>query len=442
MARGRIARLFPTLLTPVLLLPLLLGCWEFPKPDAGPEPGSGSLAGRILVAGSTGVTGQSATDPGAIELLRARIAVAQQRADLPAATAPGTPLATPISRPADDEAEPAPKQVMEWRPGEVLVLFERARFDKAQLKGAVQAMFAAARLAPQLGVVDIEVGSCSALLLCLVHLTKDGAPLSLEDTTVAAKALHAARVPGVKVVARNFIKRGFRIPNDPFYFYQWHYEFARLPGAWDITTGADDVVVAVIDSGLIRSHPDIIDRALAGVDVIESEGIANDGNGRDTDSTDPGDNLFGNGQHSFHGTHVAGTIGAETNNGEGTAGVMWAGKILPVRALGIQLGGTDSDILASILWSVGDPNIDGLPVNQDPAKVINLSLGGETDSEGTAVWQEIVTMVAVDTDDVFGHPILVCAAGNSDAEASTIVPANLEHMITVGATRYAGKRAG
>ena len=396
------------------------GCWQFPDPDAGPDVTGGAIEGRILVQ-----QGQVAQDRAAVQGARAQVHQATPRG-----AGPGAAFA-PTGR-----AE-APPGKLEWRAGEALVLFERGRFDKLQLDGALARMLAAADLAD----VDAKAASCTARLFCRVDLTRGGAPLSLDDTTLVARALHKHRVDGVKVVARNFVKRGFRVPNDPFYFYQWHYEAVNMPAAWDITTGAADIVVAVIDSGLVVSHPDVIDRLVPGVDVIEDPGVAADGNGRDTDPTDPGDNLFGNGQHSFHGTHVAGTIGAESDNAEGVAGTMWAGRILPIRVLGQALSGSDADILSGVLWAVGEDEVEQLPPNQNPAKVINLSLGGETDQQGQEIWQEVISIVTDDEDGTFGKPIVICAAGNTDQDAAVIVPANLDGIITVGATRFDGTRA-
>jgi serine protease len=404
-------------------LAALLGgaCWDFDGPDAGPEEKGGAIEGRILVQ-----AGQLVQDRAAIERARAQVSLAGAR------TGDGARF-TPAGRPstARDRAK------LEWRAGEALVLFERGRFDKQQLGGALRAMLQDAGVRG----VDAKPALCTARRFCRVDLLRDGAPLSLDETTDVVQALHAHRVDGVRVVARNFVKRGFRVPNDPFYFYQWHYEAVNLPAAWDISTGSDDVVVAVIDSGLVISHPDVIDRTVPGVDVIEDPGVAADGNGRDTDPTDPGDNLFGDGQHSFHGTHVAGTIGAETDNAEGVAGTMWAGKVLPVRVLGQALSGSDSDILSGLFWAVGEPDVEQLPQNLNPAKVINLSLGGETDPQGTDIWQEVITAITADEEGAYGKPIIVCAAGNTDQDASVIVPANLDNIITVGATRVDGTRA-
>src|SRR4029079_18333868 len=114
--------------------------------------------------------------------------------------------------------------------------------------------------------------------------------------------------------------------------------------------------------------------------------VANDGGGRDANGADPGDWItaqesatgFFTGcpvsNSSFHGTHVAGTIGAASNNGTGVAGINWVSKILPVRVLG-KCGGYTSDIVDGIRWAVGLP-VPGIPLNPTPARVLNMSFGG------------------------------------------------------------------
>jgi subtilisin family serine protease len=127
-----------------------------------------------------------------------------------------------------------------------------------------------------------------------------------------------------------------QLPNDPMFAEQWHYyESAggiNLPAAWDITTGSASIVIAVLDSG-IRPHVELAGRLLPGYDFISDLGIGNDGNGRDADASDPGDYGCNNSDSSWHGTHVAGTLGAASNNSSGVSGVNWVSKLLPLRRL-------------------------------------------------------------------------------------------------------------
>jgi len=234
-------------------------------------------------------------------------------------------------------------------------------------------------------------------------------------------------------------------PDDSFYADQWHYRYTpgseeglNLPPAWDITTGAASTVVAVIDTG-IRPHGDLSGRILPGYDFVTSVVSGNDGNGRDADPFDPGDwvdpdecfpGSAGRDASTWHGTHVAGTIAANSNNGGDVAGVNWEAMILPLRVLG-RCGGTVADIADAIRWAAGLP-VPGVPNNPNPADVINLSLGG------TGVCHALYQAAF---DDLAALDVVsVVAAGNSNGNAVNFRPANCEQIITVAATTRAGNR--
>src|SRR5439155_26204113 len=150
-------------------------------------------------------------------------------------------------------------------------------------------------------------------------------------------------------------------------------------GAWDTTSGAG-VTVAVLDTG-ITPHSDLTGNVIAGYDFISDPPTARDGDGRDPNPNDEGD-WFNAGEcgsttpetSSWHGTHVAGTIGALTDNGVGVAGIARNARIEPVRVLG-KCGGFTSDIADAITWASGG-RVSRVPRNPNPAKVINMSLGG------------------------------------------------------------------
>ncbi len=239
------------------------------------------------------------------------------------------------------------------------------------------------------------------------------------------------------------------IPNDPLFNLQWHYVLTpttnygvNLPPAWAIVTGSASVVVAVIDTGALYGHPDLSSKLLPGYDFISDITSANDGNGRDSDASDPGDwtgDASGSGcppnncPSSWHGTHVAGTVGAATNNGIGVAGVSWGSPILPVRVLG-KGGGSLSDIADGIRWAAG-LSVPGVPSNSTPAKVLNLSLGGPSPTCPLSLQNAINAAFAQGA-------LIVAAAGNSPSTpADSLTPANCANTLTVAATNKAGNRA-
>jgi serine protease len=251
-----------------------------------------------------------------------------------------------------------------------------------------------------------------------------------------------SNMPGVMYVEEDTIMQHHFQPNDPRYSDQWHYfeqnTSINVEPAWDKATG-NGVVVAVIDTGY-RPHADLVGNILPGYDMISDLGIANDGDGRDSDARDPGDatsaNECGSGRSgsssSWHGTHVSGTIAAVTNNNVGIAGVAFGAKILPIRALG-KCGGFTSDIADSIIWAAGG-NVPGAPTNPNPAQVINLSLGG-----GGSCSQTYIS--AINSARANGATVVV-AAGNSNINASNAVPANCPGIISVAATGPTGAKAG
>jgi serine protease len=252
-------------------------------------------------------------------------------------------------------------------------------------------------------------------------------------TMLAAREI--ARDQSVNHVSLNYLAKTSALPNDPGYGNQrWHYEAIKLPAAWDITTGSADVVVAVIDSGVIR-HPDLIDNLLQGYDFVESD-PKGDGDGEDADASDPGNipsqsNLF----RRSHGTHVAGTIAARGNNGIGVTGVSYKTKILPLRVFSAEGGASDAVIIKAMKYAAG-------LLAQKPsqtASIVNMSLGGETPF-CSAGWQEAVNQVRA------AGVIVVAANGNErtdflDQFGIDFVqqPANCVGVVSVAATEPSGQ---
>ncbi len=236
-------------------------------------------------------------------------------------------------------------------------------------------------------------------------------------------------------------KRANAIPNDPLFPEQWSLHDAlsgiNAAAAWNRTTGAPGMVVAVIDTGIV-AHPDLAGRVLPGYDFISDAGRARDNDARDSNPLDQGDWL-GDGDcggyaaqpSSWHGTFVAGQIAANADNGVGIAGVDWKASILPVRTLG-QCGGTDEDVFEGMLWASGVP-IDGVPANPNPAKVVNMSLGG---------WGSCAQAIQEAVDDALAQgSVVVVASGNETDNVSGYSPANCSGVITVAAHNRKGERA-
>ncbi len=254
------------------------------------------------------------------------------------------------------------------------------------------------------------------------------------------------------------------LPNDPLYpstassSGQWYFmpSSSTTPSAidaqtaWSTTTGSAGIVIADIDTGVRFDHPDLGSvssggRMLPGYCFISDPFIANNGTCPGPDASDPGDWVSSQDlsaadcvdagvtqleDSSWHGTRVAGLLGAIANNSIGIAGATWSGRVLPVRALGV-CGGQDSDIISGMLWAAGI-TVSGAPANTTPAKIINLSLGGSGACPQT--YQDAIDQI---TD--LGV-LIVVSAGNESGPVDA--PANCQGVAGIAGLRHIGTKVG
>jgi serine protease len=268
-------------------------------------------------------------------------------------------------------------------------------------------------------------------------------PQSVPEAVVARLAARLAADPAVAYALPDRVVKPAFFPIDPLYAQQWNlFEDAggiRMPAAWDLESGGPEIVIAQLDTGIL-AHADLDPaRWVPGYDFISKRDRANDGDDRDADPTDPGDWVAagecGSGEpredSSWHGTQVAGMIAATADNGTGIAGVNHGSRLLMARVLG-KCGGNVSDIVDALYWAAGLP-VDGVPDNAYPARVINLSLGGEGPCD-------IHEQTAIDEVNARGV-VVVVAAGNESGDVADQHPANCRGVIAVAATTRSGARA-
>jgi serine protease len=225
------------------------------------------------------------------------------------------------------------------------------------------------------------------------------------------------------------------ISNDPLATGQWYLTASQpaainADGAWDITQGNDAITIADIDTGVRSDHPDLTGRLWPGFDFVTATTPANDGDGRDSDASDPGDNCNTD-PSSWHGTRTSGIIGAATDNAVGVAGITWKGKILPVRVLG-KCGGSNSDVLAGMLWAAGHHIDSSIPDNIHPARVLNVSLGSEGGCDSASA--DVISTLASE------GVLVVVSAGNEGGPVDS--PANCPGAMAVAGVRHAGTKVG
>jgi serine protease len=366
------------------------------------------------------------------------------------------------------ERAPAPRPALAPIDGEVIVRFKA---DASVLRRHALAARAEAGT-----VRDVLVQRAGLLGGRTGHVLEAGGALGEREQVMRSATVPAAELarrlaadPDVEYAVPNGRRQALVAPNDPLYAAtaagvrprgpdsgQWYLRAPSAPvvssidveTAWARTTGRSSVVVAVLDTGVRFDHPDLGrasagGRLLPGYDFVSNATVGNDGSGRDDDPSDPGDWVTSAETNtstfrgcsaeasSWHGTSTASLIGAATNNAAGMAGVAPGVGVLPVRVLG-KCYGVDSDIIAGMRWAAGIA-VDGVPANPNPAKVLNMSLGGT--GACSSAYQNAVNEI------VARGVIIVAAAGNG-AGGAVGVPANCRGVIAVLGLRHVGSKVG
>jgi serine protease len=256
------------------------------------------------------------------------------------------------------------------------------------------------------------IGAAGPQLSTVMEDLQSLSPRAYETLDTLRTIQRLSQQPGIQRAEPNFLLSAEAEPNDPGYGEQWHFEAVQLSAAWHTTTGVradgEDIVVAVLDTGVYLGHEDLRAKMMAGYDFQEGDADPDDYN------TDGGS--------SWHGTHVAGTIAASTDNSTGVAGVSWAAKILPVRVIG-DAGGTSYNVIQGVRFAAGLSNDSGTLPSQT-ADVINLSLGGGGYS---SIEQNLYSEVSANG--IF----VVAAAGNENSEEPRY-PASYDKVLSVSAT--------
>ncbi|MFM0080560.1 S8 family serine peptidase [Paraburkholderia sediminicola] len=262
-----------------------------------------------------------------------------------------------------------------------------------------------------------------------------GADVVTTERKLTAKEAKAfmraiASDPNVEYVEPDTEMSTTMVPNDPEYFRQWSlasnlkpttpYPGIRAEGAWDIANGSGSVI-AVVDNG-VTSHSDLDANILPGYDFTAFNRGGNGSNPGITTETCA---------VQWHGTHVAGIMAAPANNGLGIAGIASAAKVVPVRVLNGCGKGYTSDIADGIVWAAGG-SVPGAPANAHPARVINVSLGGNGFCETT--FQNAIDYA------VSQGAVVAAAAGNDQVSATNFEPANCRNVINVGGSNRYGAR--
>jgi len=263
------------------------------------------------------------------------------------------------------------------------------------------------------------------------RLTRSGWELhSVPDGMSVAEAVAWYRAqPWVSWAEPNHRIRLHRVPNDPLVINAYAFEQIGAAAAWEATTGSSNLVVAVLDTGIDLTHPDLASNLWRNPGEIAGNGLDDDGNGY-ADDVHGWDVVDGDGSpqdDSGHGTHVGGIIGARGDNGLGSAGVCWQVGLLPVRIFSGDGSGSAATAAQALDYVVA------LRERGAPIRVINCSWGGEYPSTALREAFEATEAAGI---------LSVCSAGNEHQNNDDLptYPAGYDSpaIVSVAATSNGG----
>lgn len=287
-----------------------------------------------------------------------------------------------------------------------------------------------------------SIGSGKALPKAVRSLANGAELFQINDDEEAAARLMISLEanPEIEYVEYDRFMHSTYVPNDPKFSNQWYLSYSKFPAAWDSSTGSGQHI-AIIDSG-ITDHPDLDGNRRGGFDFVSDPLFAGDGDGRDNNPRDEGVpsswqsavfpycNITRD-RAGWHGTHVAGIAAATANNGVGIAGSAHGAKFVPIRVLS-NGSGEMSDVIDAIVWASGG-YVSGVPTNNYPSKIINLSLGanGPCPSSMNSAIRSARSRGS----------IVIAAAGNDSASGSSSFPSNCTGVVSVAASTSTGSIA-
>jgi len=297
-------------------------------------------------------------------------------------TPSNTPEATPTTTNTPEAFFEIPKIQGDYVEDEILLRF-------APTTGDAQAAASACFVNGQVEISS-ELGAVGASLL------------KISSGSVAEAIARAENCPQILLAEPNYYLYAVdTFPNDPNWGNQYGLNSIRAPQGWDTATGSASVIIAIVDTGVDLTHPDLSSKIVAGYDFVNNDAIAQDDNG--------------------HGSHVAGIAAAITNNGTGVAGTSWGARIMPVKVLNASKSGTFANAAAGIIWAA-----------DQGAHIINLSLGGSSHS---AIFQNAI-------DYAYNKGVTLIAASGNAGNGFILYPARYANVIAVGAVDTSNNRAG